>query len=104
LVLGFDFSFLATLGLIVTASRLQKALDFIPPAIAAAIAVPVAATLWTMPVQMLVFKEISLYGILANLVTEPYVKAGKTRTRAWVKTQLDTSANTMGSPPCTAMT
>jgi len=71
--LGFDFSFLATLGLIVTGSKLQKALDFIPPAIAAAIAVPVAATLWTMPVQMLVFKEISLYGILANLVTEPLV-------------------------------
>ena len=61
------------MGLIVTASKLSSSLDFLPPAVAVAIAVPVAATVWTMPVQLLVFKEIPLYGIFANLLAEPLV-------------------------------
>jgi len=71
--LGFDFSFLATLGLIVTAGKISSSLDFLPPAVAVAIAVPVAATVWIMPVQLLVFREIPLYGIFANLLAEPLV-------------------------------
>lgn len=71
--LGFDFSFAATFGLIVTGSKLSSSMAFLPPAVAAAIAVPVAATVWTVPIQMLVFKQIPLYSIPANLLASPLV-------------------------------
>jgi competence protein ComEC len=47
--LGFQLSFLATLGLVVTASSITQRLDWLPPAIASLISVPLAATIWTLP-------------------------------------------------------
>jgi competence protein ComEC len=67
--LGFQFSFLATLGLIVTSPSLVRALDWLPPVIAALIAVPIAATLWVLPVQLAVFGVFPPYGLLANVTT-----------------------------------
>lgn len=49
--LGFQLSFLATLGLIVTVPGIVERLDWLPPAIAPLIAVPVAAFIWTLPLQ-----------------------------------------------------
>jgi competence protein ComEC len=69
--LGFQLSFLATLGLIVTVPVLQKRLDWLPPVIAAAIAVPIAASLWTLPLQLQTFGVLPVYGVLANVVTMP---------------------------------
>jgi len=46
--LGFQLSFLATLGLLVTVPPLTKQLDWLPLAILSLIAVPIAA-LWTLP-------------------------------------------------------
>jgi competence protein ComEC len=67
--LGFQLSVLATLGLIVTASPLATALDWLPPTLAAMISVPLAATLWTLPLQLYTFGVLPLYGLLANVIT-----------------------------------
>jgi competence protein ComEC len=67
--LGFQLSVLATLGLIVTASPLAAALDWLPPTLASMISVPLAATLWTLPLQLYIFGGLPLYGLLANVIT-----------------------------------
>ncbi|HCF27181.1 MAG TPA: competence protein, partial [Cyanobacteria bacterium UBA11049] len=67
--LGFDFSFLATIGLVVTVPALMKRLDWLPPAIATLIAVPIAAYIWTLPLQLYKFGLVSPYSILVNIIT-----------------------------------
>ncbi|NCJ05129.1 DUF4131 domain-containing protein [Synechococcales cyanobacterium C] len=69
--LGFQFSFLATLGLIVTVPPLSQRLDILPPAIAALLAVPLAATLWTLPLQLSTFGVVPAYSLLVNVLTTP---------------------------------
>lgn len=71
--LGFQLSFLATLGLLVTVPPLTKRLDWLPSAIAPAVAVPIAAYLWTLPLQLSAFGVLSPYSIPANLVTTPFI-------------------------------
>ncbi|NER34393.1 MAG: DUF4131 domain-containing protein [Oscillatoria sp. SIO1A7] len=66
---GFELSFLATLGLLVTVPPLMKRLDWLPPAIATLIAVPLAAMVWTLPLQLYVFYQMSPYSILVNVLT-----------------------------------
>jgi len=65
--LAFQLSFLATLGLVVTVSRLTQWLDWMPTRIAPLIAVPIAAYLWTLPLQLYVFGVVSPYCILINI-------------------------------------
>jgi competence protein ComEC len=67
--LGFQLSVLATLGLLVTVPPLVKALDRLPPVLATAIAVPLAATLWTLPLQIYTFGVLPLYSLFANVLT-----------------------------------
>lgn len=71
--LGFQFSFLATLGLLVTVPILTDWFDWLPVAIAPLLTVPLAAYLWTLPLQLLVFGVVSPYSIPINLVTTPLV-------------------------------
>lgn len=71
--LGFQLSFLATLGLIVTVPALVNRLAWLPPAIAALIAVPLAATIWTLPVQLFVFGIVPSYSLLLNVVSTPLI-------------------------------
>jgi competence protein ComEC len=71
--IGFELSFLATLGLIVTVEPLQKKLDWIPPTIADLITVPLAASIWTLPIQLYVFKVFPLYSLPANILTSPLI-------------------------------
>ena len=70
---GFLLSFAATLGLMVSTSSIQKFLDFIPTNVAAAIATPLAAMLWTLPLQLVVFGTVSTYCLPASLITAPLV-------------------------------
>jgi competence protein ComEC len=70
---GFQLSFLATLGLVVSATPIQKRLDFVPPVLAEAIAVPLAATIWTLPVQLWIFKVVPLYSLPANIIAAPFI-------------------------------
>ncbi len=67
--LGFQLSALATLGLLVSSSDLQKKLDWIPTPIALPLATSVAAYLWTLPLQLFSFGLVSPYSIPVNVVT-----------------------------------
>ncbi|MGA7937356.1 MAG: ComEC/Rec2 family competence protein, partial [Kovacikia sp.] len=71
--LGFQLSYLATLGLLVTVPPLTKGLDWLPTAIAPLVAVPIAAYLWTLPVQLFAFGILSPYSILVNIITTPFI-------------------------------
>ncbi|MBD2186995.1 ComEC/Rec2 family competence protein [Pseudanabaena mucicola] len=71
--LGFQFSFLATFGLITTSRSIMERLEWLPPAIAELLSVPIAAYIWTLPLQLLVFGKLSPYSLLANMITTPLV-------------------------------
>lgn len=71
--LGFQLSFLATFGLIVSLPTIVQKLDWLPPTFANLIAVPLAATLWTLPLQFYYFHRFPLYGILTNILSTPLV-------------------------------
>jgi competence protein ComEC len=71
--LGFQLSFLATLGLLVTVPTLTRWLDWLPSAIATTLAVPLAAYMWTLPVQLYAFGTLSLYSIPVNVVVTPLI-------------------------------
>ncbi|WP_143167857.1 ComEC/Rec2 family competence protein [Chroogloeocystis siderophila] len=71
--LGFQLSFLATLGLIVTVPPLIKCLDWLPVVIAALIAVPLSAALWTLPLQLQVFGVVPLYSLAVNILSTPLI-------------------------------
>ncbi len=71
--LGFQLSFLATLGLILTVPAITKRLRWLPPTIASLIAVPLAATIWTLPLQLYVFGVVPSYGILLNIIVTPLI-------------------------------
>jgi competence protein ComEC len=70
---GFELSFLATLGLVVTVEPLQQKLDWLPPTITDLITVPLAASIWTLPIQLYVFKVFPLYSLPANILTSPLI-------------------------------
>lgn len=71
--LGFQLSFLATLGLLVTVPPLIERLDWLPPAVASLIAIPLAAALWTLPLQLYVFGIVAPYSIAANIISVPLI-------------------------------
>jgi competence protein ComEC len=71
--LGFQFSFLATLGLVTTVDPIAKRLEWLPPLFATTIAVLLAAYIWTLPLQLYTFGRISAYSIPANILTIPLV-------------------------------
>jgi competence protein ComEC len=71
--LSFQLSFLATFGLVSTASTLQKRLDWMPSAIASIIAVPIAASIWTLPLLIFVFNTIATYSIPVNVIVTPLI-------------------------------
>ncbi|KAB0242608.1 ComEC/Rec2 family competence protein [Microcystis aeruginosa EAWAG127a] len=71
--LGFQLSFLATLGLIITVPLLKNKIDYFPNLIAEPIAISLAASLWTMPLLMFTFNSIDLYNIPINIITTPLV-------------------------------
>ncbi|MFM7424664.1 MAG: ComEC/Rec2 family competence protein [Elainella sp.] len=73
--LGFQLSFLATLGLLVTVPILSKWLDWLPSAITPLFAVPIAAYLWTMPLLLFTFGNVSPYSIPINVLASPLIGA-----------------------------
>ncbi|MGQ9838317.1 MAG: ComEC/Rec2 family competence protein [Cyanobacteriota bacterium] len=64
--LGFQLSFAATLGLLVGTAPTVSRLSSLPPTIATALAIPLAALIWTLPLQMVIFGRIPTYSLLAN--------------------------------------
>jgi len=71
--LGFQLSFVATLALLVMVPGIMQRLDWMPGAIASLIAVPLAAYVWTMPLQLSIFGIVSPYSIALNVITAPLI-------------------------------
>ena len=73
--IGFQLSAAATAGLILTAPRLERAAQACLPdccrGVATALSIPLAALLWTLPLQLLHFGAMPLYALLANLLVAP---------------------------------
>ncbi len=66
--LGFQLSFLATLGLLVSTPPVLKRLDWLPPTIASLIAVPIAVSVWVLPLQLYIFGVLAPYSIKLNIL------------------------------------
>ena len=73
--LGFQLSFLATFGLIVTMPGLQTRLDWLPPTIAILVAVPLAASIWVLPLLCYEFNVLATYSIIVNILCTPLIMA-----------------------------
>ncbi|MEM9003208.1 MAG: ComEC/Rec2 family competence protein [Cyanobacteria bacterium P01_F01_bin.86] len=71
--IGFQLSVAATLGLIVMVSPLTKSLDWLPVTVSSLIAVPIAATLWTLPLMLYHFNVIAGLSIVLNTITTPLI-------------------------------
>jgi competence protein ComEC len=71
--LGFQLSFLATFGLIVTMPPLEKRLDWLPPTLATLVSLPLAASVWTFPLLLHTFSLVASYSIPANIVAAPLI-------------------------------
>ncbi len=70
---GFQLSVVATLGLIVTVPGLTRWLDWLPVTLASLVAVPLAATLWTIPLILYHFNVLSGISIVLNAIATPLV-------------------------------
>lgn len=71
--LGFQLSFLATLGLIVTLPAIVNRLDWLPPNLSNLVAVPIASSIWVFPLLIYTFNTICTYSILVNIILIPLV-------------------------------
>ncbi|MDX2271521.1 MAG: ComEC/Rec2 family competence protein [Cyanobacteriota bacterium] len=71
--LGFQLSFLATLGLMVGVEPISKRLEWLPVGLGAAVAVSLAAQFWTLPLQLSALGQMANYFLVANLITLPFV-------------------------------
>ncbi|WP_319420348.1 ComEC/Rec2 family competence protein [Pleurocapsa sp. FMAR1] len=71
--LGFQLSFLATFGLIVTMPGLIAKLDWLPPTLATLVAVPLAATVWVLPLLSYQFNSVATYSIIVNIICTPLI-------------------------------
>ncbi|WP_416666420.1 ComEC/Rec2 family competence protein [Egbenema bharatensis] len=68
---GFQLSFLATLGLLVTVPTLSQWLDWLPKGLIPSFAVPIAAYCWTLPILLYAFGVVSGFSVLINVLASP---------------------------------
>ncbi len=73
--IGFQLSFLATLGLLLFSNYFENWLEFLPEffGLRETVSVTLAATLATLPILILYFGRISLTSVLANIAIVPVV-------------------------------
>lgn len=71
--LGFQMSYLATIGIMTQTDRIAHQLSFLPFIIRESAAVSVTAMLWTLPVQLTAFGTVNLYSLPANIIASPIV-------------------------------
>ena len=73
--IGFQLSAAATAGLVLSAGPIEQQLRSWCPSstarLAPLLAVPVAALLWTLPLQLFHFGAVPLYAVLSNLLAAP---------------------------------
>ncbi|TVQ57774.1 MAG: DUF4131 domain-containing protein [Spirulina sp. DLM2.Bin59] len=70
---GFQLSFMATVGLITATPWVMARLAWMPKGLATVIAVPIAAMVWTLPLLVYHFKTLSLYNVAVSIVTTPLI-------------------------------
>ncbi len=68
---GFQLSFLVTFGLITTANIISEKLAKVPNWLKIPILIPLVAQIWIIPVQMFYFNTVSIYSIIANIISAP---------------------------------
>jgi competence protein ComEC len=73
--LGFQLSFLATLGLVTSTDWLLARLKRLPKKLAEAIATPVVAMVWVQPLILTTFNTFPTYSLIANILSAPLVEA-----------------------------
>ena len=73
--LGFQLSFLATLGLVTSTDWLLTKLHRLPTKLAEAIATPVVAMVWVQPLVLTTFGTFPTYSLVANISSAPLVEA-----------------------------
>ena len=71
--LSFKLSFLATFGLIVTLPALQNKLDWLPSTIATIVAIPLAASVWVLPLLCYEFNTLATYSLIVNTICTPLI-------------------------------
>ncbi|HIK24290.1 MAG TPA: ComEC family competence protein [Thermosynechococcus sp. M3746_W2019_013] len=71
--IGFQLSFLATLGLIVSAQPISDRLHWLPTPLRNSLATPLAATLWVLPLSLAIFGIFPVYGLPANVIANPFL-------------------------------
>jgi competence protein ComEC len=73
---GFQLSFMATVGLILVTPWVMARFEQwgrLPPAVATLVAVPVGALVWTLPLLIYHFNTVSPYSIVVNIITTPLI-------------------------------
>lgn len=73
--IGFQLSVMATLGLLISAPALMARLTWLPTTPATWVAVPLAATLWTLPLLLFHFNTVSIVSVALNVVATPLIMA-----------------------------
>lgn len=71
--IGFVLSFLATLGIILFNKDLNKNLYKLPGIIRSTIAISIAAQVFTLPIIIIYFNEVSLNFIIGNIIVIPFI-------------------------------
>jgi len=71
--IGFQLSFLATLGIILFNKRINKKLYKFPKYIRESISICISSQIFTFPVVVYAFKEFSLGFLLGNLIVVPFM-------------------------------
>lgn len=70
---GFQLSFVVTLGIIITGEAVYQYVKNIPNWLSGAVLIPIIAQLWVVPIQMFYFNTISTYSIIANIISMPFL-------------------------------
>lgn len=71
--LGFILSFLATLGIILLNKKLNKKLYKLPNSIRNTVCISISAQIFTFPIILLYFNEISLNFLIGNIIVIPLI-------------------------------
>lgn len=70
---GFQLSFIVTFGILLMSPIIIRLNNKFYDYVVAAIAIPIIAQLWVIPIQIFYFNNISLYSVFANIMSTPII-------------------------------
>ena len=70
---GFQLSFLVTLGLLLWVKPLVDKFSFVPQWLSGWAIIPFVAQIWVAPIQAFYFNTFSVYSLLANMLVTPFI-------------------------------